>query len=196
MCCSLQRLQGNGIVKTHRWRYTDRTFCLRLPLRGKPPGQIDIDLNTLTGITHLLIRLWDILWILRLDRHPAAPAKHAVQPGHGARISSLPKLHPKHDKPGVRIAAAHIPDQLQLLLGVLIRMMMRSARFLTQRFKRAVVPPQPTVNVLSVRFVLDRRLCYSVFLRIFQKGLTKLHILCYTVHSNWEPPLLLFGVVA
>ena len=30
------------------------------------------------------------------------------------------------------IAAAHIPDQLQLLFGVLIRMMVRSARFLTQ----------------------------------------------------------------
>ena len=73
-----------------------------------------------------------------------------------------------------------------------IRMMMRSAWFLPKGFKRSVIPFQLSADVLSVRFVLDCRLCYSVFLRIFQKGLTKPHILCYTIHSNCEPPLLLF----
>ena len=67
---------------------------------------------SVAGIIHLFIRYRDVLWILRFDRHLAVSAKHAVQPGHGASIFSLPQLHPEHDKSRTWVAAAHIPDQL------------------------------------------------------------------------------------
>ena len=52
-------------------------------------NKLGVYLHTLTGIIHLFIRFRDVLWILRLDRHLAVPAKHAVQLGYGASISCV-----------------------------------------------------------------------------------------------------------
>ena len=41
--------------------------------------EFDVNLHTLTGILHLLVGFWDILWIWQLDRLAADPAQQLMQ---------------------------------------------------------------------------------------------------------------------
>ena len=86
----------------------------------------DVDLDSLTGIAHLLIGLGDILGVWQFHRHLSALSQKAVQAGDGTCITSLPQLHPEHHQARIGIPAAHILNKLDLVGAVLVWMAVRA----------------------------------------------------------------------
>ena len=138
----------------------------------------------MTGILHLLIRLWDILGIWQFDRFAVYPAQQPIQAGYRSGISPLAKLHPKDYQTRMRVSTAHIPDQLDLGFCVLVWMAVRPVRAVCQRTHRSVVFLSPAVDILPAGFVANRRSCYPMFQRIINYCLLKPHVLCYLIHSG------------
>jgi hypothetical protein len=83
-----------------------------------------VDLDPLPRILHLFIGFCNIFWIRKLYRHPTQATQHAVQTRDRSGVTALAQLDPKHHQAGVRVPAAHIPDELQFCLGMLPRMTM------------------------------------------------------------------------
>ncbi len=72
--------------------------------------EFDIHLDTLTGILHLLIWLWNVFWIRRMDSHETLFFEEAVESGDGAGITSLLEFDPENNQAGIRVSATHIVD--------------------------------------------------------------------------------------
>ena len=70
--------------------------------------KFDIDLDTLSGMVHLLIRLGDILGVRGMGSHDALLFKEAVEAGNGSGIAALHGLNPENDKASMGVAPAHI----------------------------------------------------------------------------------------
>ena len=88
----------------------------------------------------------------------------------------MPQLH--HAEPGGE--AAHITDQLQFCLCVLIRMTVGTPRLTGQRFYRSIPANSPEVDVRTVLVVLfPTGMADAVFLSVFHQGLPICHVLCY-----------------
>jgi len=133
-----------------------------------------------------------MLWIWWLNSHLPLSYQNSIKPCNGACIASLHQLDPEYNQSRLWIPSPHVIYQLKFLRRVLIRMAMRFVRSVGQRVKSTVIPLPPAVNVLPVCFVLDSCFCYPVFLRIIQQRLTKAHVLCYLVHSEWDSLLYWF----
>lgn len=84
----------------------------------------------------------------------------------------------------MRVPAAHIFDELDLSICVLVGMAMGTVRAVCQGLKCAVVFLAPAVDVLSGGLVADSSLCDAIFERIFNYHLLKSHVLCYLTHSE------------
>lgn len=95
--------------------------------------ELDVHLEALPGICHLLVGLGDVFGIGRMDSHDALLLKETVESGDGAGIATLHEFHPKDDKTGIGIAPAHIRDELDFRGRMLVRMTMRSSGAVTQR---------------------------------------------------------------
>ena len=143
-----------------------------------------INLNTLAGIFHLLIWFGNILGVRQLYCHSAAFSQETIQPGNGPGVASLPELDPQHDDPSVRIAAAHVQNELDFFRRVLVGVVMRPVRAVCQRLERTIVPLTPAVDILPVQPVTNGCRCDAVFVRILNYRLPKAHGLCYLVHSE------------
>lgn len=61
----------------------------------------DIDLDSLSGVAHLLVGFRDILGVRQFYRHLPALSQKTVQAGDGACIASLTQLHPEHHQPAL-----------------------------------------------------------------------------------------------
>lgn len=131
--------------------------------------KLHIHLNTLSGMVHLLIGFRDILRIRRMDRHNALLFKEAVQSGNGAGITTLHELDPEDNKAGIRIASAHIRNELNLIRSMLIGMMMGPSGEIPQGFNGAIKAALPAVNVLPVGFVFNSGFGNPIFVSIFNK---------------------------
>ena len=83
-----------------------------------------INLNTLTGIKHLLVRLGFVCFLLLGGRKQPQFTQKAEQALRAAGVAALPQPVPQLHHAQVGVAAAHVPDQLQLRLCVLIGMAM------------------------------------------------------------------------
>lgn len=125
-----------------------------------------IHLNTLPRMIHLLIRLRNILRVRGMDCRQVLLFQETVQSGNGAGITTLHELDPEDNKTGIRIATAHIHNELDLLLGMLVRMVVRSAREVAKRLNRAVKAPFPAIDILSVGLIFDGGLSHSIFFSI------------------------------
>ena len=68
------------------------------------------------------------------------------------------------------ISSAHIPDELDLLGSVLIRMRMRTFGTITKGLYRAVEPTFPAINILTVGFVFDRSFRHAIFFSVTDQG--------------------------
>ena len=90
-------------------------------------NKFHINLDALPGIIHLFIRLWDVLWIWRLYRHDPLLSEKTVKSGNRTGIAVLTEFYPENDQTSMGIFAAHITDQLDFIVRVLIRMVLRSA---------------------------------------------------------------------
>lgn len=66
-------------------------------------------------------------------------------------------------------ASAHIHNELDFILCMLVGMMMRSAGTVMQRLNRAIITTFPTVNVLAVGFILNSRLCNTKLIGILNE---------------------------
>ena len=126
----------------------------------------DVNLDSLTGVAHLLIGLGDILGIWQFHRHLSTLSQKTVQVGDGACVASLPQFHPEHHQAGVGVPTAHVLNKLDLLGPVLVRMAMGTVGAVLQRLQRRIVPLAPTVDLLPVCMVADGRLGYSMLLGI------------------------------
>ena len=162
-----------------------KPLCGRLLIHNTSlRDKFHIDLNTLAGILHLLIGFRDILGVRQFYSHSAAFPQKTIQPGNRSGITSLPELDPQHNDPGVRVAAAHVQNKLDLLRRVLVRVMMRPVRAVCQRLERTIVPLAPAVDVLPVQPVTNGCRSDAVFVRILNYCLPKAHGLCYLVHGE------------
>ena len=117
--------------------------------------EFHIDLHTLAGILHLLIGFWNILGIRQFYGHSATFSQETIQPGNGSGVTFLPELDPQHNDPGIRVAAAHVQDELDFFRCVLVWMMMRPVRAVCQRLECTIVPLAPTVDILPVQPVTN-----------------------------------------
>lgn len=103
-------------------------------------NNLDVDLDTLAGVGHLLVGLglvWLLLWALRQS---AKALKHPVQAFRAARIPALLEPAPQVDESQIGISSPHIPNQLQFRLCMLIGMRMRPLGTIGQRFNCSIVP--------------------------------------------------------
>ena len=121
-----------------------------------------IDLDLLPGVSSLLIGLRLIFGVWQLFCHLSPLFQKAVQAGNRSRVASLTELDPEDHDPCMGISAAHVQDEFDLLRCVLIGMVVRAVRSVSQGGQRAVVPFTPAVDVLPVQPVADRRLRYPV----------------------------------
>lgn len=105
----------------------------------------------------------------------------AVETRGTARVAAQFQAIPKLDHAQGGIASAHVTDELQFLLRVLVRMVMGSAGEAGQGFNGAVPSISPEVDVGPTLVVFAAGLADAVFCCVFQKGLPEPHVLCYTV---------------
>ena len=83
---------------------------------------LDVDLDSLTRVLHLLVRLGAMLFLrLFLLRH-SFPMQEPPQAFHAARVSSLSQPSPQLHHTDLGVTAVHVADERELLLGVLVRM--------------------------------------------------------------------------
>lgn len=93
--------------------------------------ELNIHLDALSWTIHLLIRLWDILGVRRMDSHDALSHKETVEAGDGAGVSAPGELDPENDKAGMRVTPTHVFDQGDLIGSMLVRVVMRPAGEIT-----------------------------------------------------------------
>lgn len=145
---------------------TDDFWILEAGRRDK----FHIHLNTLARVTHLLIRLGDILGIRRFNGHNALPSEETVQPGDRTGIAPLPELNPENNQPGIRVAPTHVPDESNLRRGMLVRMVMGSSGAVAQGLDGAIIPAFPAINVLPVGFIFGGSFRDTIFISIINEG--------------------------
>ena len=88
-------------------------------------NMFDIYLDSLSGIKHLFIRLWYLLWVWESYRFPIKFSQDTPKTCDRAGIASLPQFDPEDDKADAFVSPVHIFYQGDLLIGVLVRMMVR-----------------------------------------------------------------------
>ena len=147
-----------------------------------------IHLNPLAGIGHLLIRFWLICLLLAGWREKSQFAHNPEQALRAAGIPPLPQPAPQFHHTKVWIAAAHIPDQLQLRLCVLVGMAVGTSGLTGQRLHRSIPAGFPEVDIRPALVVFSAGSAHAVFLRVFYQGLPIRHVLCYTLaHEGYDP---------
>lgn len=80
---------------------------------GKTGGEdkLNIDMDMLSEIEHLLLRFRDVFRIFGMNGHNVHFAKEAVKAGKGAGIAALAEFEPEDDESGMRVSAAHVADE-------------------------------------------------------------------------------------
>ena len=120
----------------------------QLRVRNTAAGNdLDIHLHTLAGIGHLLVRLWLVRIFGLFGRKQAHFAHNAEQALRTADVAALPQTVPQLDHAQRRIAAAHIADELQLSLCVLVGVAVRPSGLAGQGRHTPVPALLPEVDV-------------------------------------------------
>ena len=126
-----------------------------------------IHLDSFSRTSHLLVRFWCVsLFLLVLREHPqfAHDSEQALRPaGIAALLQAVPQLH----QADLWIAAAHIPDQLQLRFGMLVWMAVRTPGLASQRCHTPVPAGTPEVNIRPALVVLPAGSADTILLRVF-----------------------------
>jgi len=147
-----------------------------------------IHLDPLAGIGHLLIGLRTVDLFLAGRREKPLLAHNPEQALRAAGITTLPQPVPQLHHTKVWIAAAHIPDQLQLRLCVLVGMAVGTSGLTGQRLHRSIPAGFPEADIRPALVVFSAGSAHAVFLRVFHQGLPICHVLCYTLaHEGYGP---------
>ena len=110
-------------------------------------NKLNVDLNALAGISHLLVRLGLVGCLCFRRRKQRQPFEDAVQAFGTAGISSFSQPVPKLHHAELRITSAHILNHFNFLGRVFVWVMMRTLGAVGKRFDRSVPPPEPKVYV-------------------------------------------------
>lgn len=147
-----------------------------------------IHLRLLSGIGHLLVGLWLVGWLLFRLRIQAQLSHYTEQALRAAGITPLPQTVPQFHHTQVGIAAAHVPNQFQLCLRMLVRVVVRPPG-LTGQGRRASIPAGfPKVDVGPALVILPAGTADTVFLRVLHQGVPVCHVLCDTLaHEGYGP---------
>jgi len=103
-------------------------------------NNLDVNLNTLSRIGHLLIGFRAVRLLFGLLRQSTHTLKHPVQAFRAASVSAFLQPAPQVDESQIGISPPHIPNQLQFRLCMLIGMRMRPLGTIGQRFNCSIVP--------------------------------------------------------
>ena len=79
-------------------------------------NKFHINLDALSGMIHLFIGLRDVLWVRRMYSHDPLLPEETVKAGNGAGIAAPSEFDPEDDQTVMRVSAAHILDQADLIL--------------------------------------------------------------------------------
>ena len=105
------------------------------------------DLDALTGVLHLFIGLGRVLLPGFFLRCQSFASENAPQTFDAAAVSPLAQAAPEFYDTELGIAAAHVPDELQLRFRMLVRMTVRATRPACRRFNATVVYRLPEIDV-------------------------------------------------
>ena len=120
----------------------------QLRIRDTAAGNdLDIHLHALAGIGHLLVRLRFVRIFGLFGRKQAHFAHNAEQTLRTAGVAAFPQTVPQLDHAQRRIAAAHIADELQLGLRVLVGVAVRASGLAGQGRHTPVPALLPEVDV-------------------------------------------------
>ena len=142
---------------------------------------LHIHLDALAGISHLLVGLWPVDRFLLFGWKQSQLSHDPEQALRTAGVAPLPQPVPQFHHAQAGIAAAHIPDQLQLRLCVLVGMAVGPSGLTGQRLRRSIPACFPKVDVRPALVVLPAGSTDGIFLRILHQGLPIHHVLCYTL---------------
>ena len=115
---------------------------------------------------HLFIGLRDVLWVRRMYSHDPLFPEEMVKTGNGAGVTALAEFDPESDQTGMGISAAHIVDQADLIIRMLVWVVMGSAGAVPQGAPGSAIAAFPAVNILPVGLVLDGSFGNTIFLSI------------------------------
>ena len=96
--------------------------------------------------------------------------KEAVETWKRAFISALSELHLENDQASMRIAPAHIPDELDFFRSMLVRMGMGMPGAVTQRIPGAVIAVFPAINILAIGFIFNGCFGNAIFFSVANEG--------------------------
>ena len=111
-------INGGILIEFLSFRIIDKTTCR---------NEFHIDLDTLSGIFHLLIRLRNIFGIRKFLSQDSLFLQKTIQSWDGTFITALHKFDPKDNQTRMGIAPTHILDQLDFFRCMLIGMVMGTA---------------------------------------------------------------------
>ena len=149
---------------------------------------LHIHLDPLSRIGHLVVGLWPVgrlLFRLRKQAQlPHDPEQALWVAGVPSLTQTVPRFH--HVKAG--ISPAHIPDQLQLCLCVLVGVVVWPPGLAGQGRHCPIPAGLPEVDIRPALVVLPAGTADVVFLRVLHQGLPICHVLCYAlVHEGYGP---------
>ena len=124
---------------------------------------LHIHLNALPRTGHLLIRLWFVCLFRLFGRKQPYFTHHAEQAFRATGIAALPQAVPELDHTKRRIPAAHVTDELQLGLRVLVWMAVRASALAGQRGYTSVPTLFPEVDVRPAFVVLPAGARNAIF---------------------------------
>ena len=129
-----------------------------------PRHDLHIHLHALSGMGHLLVRLWFVCVFRLFGGKQAHFAHDTEQALRTAGIAALPQAVPELDHAQGWISAAHVADELQLGLCVLVWMAVGPSGLAGQGCHTTIPALLPEVDVRPALVVLPAGAADAVFL--------------------------------
>ena len=176
------RLLRIGCQKAQACELVDGGVLIKAKLRvchAFARNDLHIDLNALSRMGHLLIRLRLVRLFRLFGRKHSHFAHDPEQALRAAGVAPLPQTMPQLNHAEAWIPAVHVADELQLGLCVLVWMAVRTPGVVAQGCRAAVPAPSPEVDVRPAFVVLPAGAADAVFFCVLHQGLPIGHVLCY-----------------
>ena len=127
-------------------------------------NHLHIHLNALSGMGHLLVRLRFVRLFRLFWRKHTHFAHDAEQTFRTACIAALPQTVPKLDHAQFGISAAHVTDELQFGLRVLVWMAVGASGLAGQGCHTSILALLPEIDIRPALVVLPAGAAHAVFL--------------------------------